>query len=51
MRIPLGHVIRFMPEQPLDFIQIDPALHEPRGERMAQVMELKSGMPARSRAS
>jgi hypothetical protein len=51
MRIPLGHVIRFMPEQPLDFIQIDPALHEPRGERMAQVIKLKSGMPARSRAS
>jgi hypothetical protein len=41
MRIPLGHVVRFMPKQPLDFIQVDPVLHEPRGERMAQVMEPK----------
>jgi hypothetical protein len=35
MRIPLCHVVRLMPEQPLDFIQVDSALHEPRGERMA----------------
>ena len=28
-----------MPQKPLDFIQVDSALREPRSERMAQVME------------
>ena len=30
-----------MPQKPLDFIQVDSALREPRSERMAQVMEPK----------
>ena len=41
MRIPLGHVVRFMPKQPLDFIEVDTALHQPCSECMAQVMEPK----------
>ena len=49
MRIPLGHVVRLMPEQPWDFIQVDPALHGPRGECRAQVMEPKiRNMPGAS---
>ena len=42
MRIALGHVVRLMPEQPLDFVQVNPALHQPRRECMSQVMEPKN---------
>ena len=41
MRIPLRHEGGLMPQKPLDFIQVDSALREPRSERMAQVMEPK----------
>ena len=41
MRIPLRHVLSLVSEQPLNLVEINPALHEPRRERMAQIMESK----------
>ncbi len=41
MRIPLGHARRFVPEQPLDFVQIHPGLDQPSSKGMAQIVEMK----------
>jgi hypothetical protein len=42
MRISLGHVAGgSYAQQPLDLIQVNAALYEPCGKRMAQVMESK----------
>ena len=41
MRIPLGHARRFVPEQPLDFVQVHPGLDQPRSKGVAQIVEMK----------
>ena len=39
MGIPLGHVRLFMPEQPLDLIQVNPGLHQPRSKGVPEVVK------------
>ena len=39
MRIPLRHHRRFMPENPLDFVQVHTGLHHACRTGMAQIME------------
>lgn len=39
MRIPLRHRARRVAEQTLDFVEIDPPLHESRGERVPHVVK------------
>ena len=41
MRIALRHRARLMTEKPLHLVQIDSPLYEPRGERMAHIVETK----------
>ena len=41
MRIALRHDRRFMPEQPLDLVQVHPCLHHSCGARMPKIMEMK----------
>ena len=42
MRIPLRHDGRFVPEQLLHLIEINPALHQDRRKRMSQVVEMET---------
>lgn len=39
MRIALRHQIRLMPEQPLDLVEIHPALNQSRGKGVPHVVE------------
>ena len=39
MGIPLGHVRFFMPEQPLDLIQVNPCLDQPGRKGVPEVVE------------
>ena len=39
MRIALRHQIRLMPEQPLNLVEIYPALNQPRSEGMSHVVK------------
>ena len=39
MCIALRHQIRLMPEQPLNLVEIHPALNQPRGEAVSHVVK------------
>ena len=39
MRIALRHQIRLMSEQPLNLVEIHPALNQPRGEGVSHVVK------------
>jgi hypothetical protein len=41
MSIALGHARRFVPEQPLDFVQVHPGLDQSSSKGMAQIVEMK----------
>ena len=43
MCIALRHQIRLVPEQPLDLVEIHPALNQPRGEGMPHVVKPEIG--------
>ncbi len=47
VRVTLCHLRPLMAEKLLNPIQIDPVLHEPRRERMAEVMEVEVLYPGR----
>jgi hypothetical protein len=41
MGVALRHDRRFMPQEPLHLIQVDPGLNHPRRERMAKIVEME----------
>ena len=41
MRVALRHDRRFVPEQPLDLVEVHACLNQSRGERMPEIVEMK----------